>query len=666
MPLVQPVIVPFEGDAKDLERKIDALNRDFDKFAAHTKSANQQVANSTKTVSMGFTEFRSTYSTILDVARGGQQVWQETGQKFVDYAARVRDVSRSLGASAEESSRLVQVADDVGISYQSLTTSLKLAQKDGIDPSVEGLAKLSDKYLSLEPGVKRTQFLLDAFGKSGAEMGKLMEQGGNGIREMSGAIDDSMILTQKALDQARDFEIAQDAMNDTWDAFTYQVAPPLVSVVTDVINHYRDISTSLEENGYWYTLTHQLALDDISAKREESDAALRASESNNEFSGALEDNADALDGNKEAVEAAKDALKDYEEQLEAVSQANEDLESMSRTIAKDQRKYEDDHKDAVDEVAKLEDELAEAREKYSEDFVANAKKAGFAQKDLNDAIKKYGANSEEAFNAREKLNNIKEAQDTSFEGLDETFAKFEEAQGAVTDLEVAWHEAANNMIYDMVLVGVSVGGLLDSEQKALDEYAVKAGIKTQADIDEANRRRDIADATIAGILQSEDVLAEQRKIDAETLRLTEAQTSAESLASAAEQVNAINGVSASIDSATQSYMAMAAAAYKAAAAAKSIPGAGTSGGGSAGSGTTVPPADSGGAGIAGQPYMIGTGAQPEIFVPTTNGTFIPNADKKGMIGGVTYNIVVNNPKKETAENSIRRSMKLANYTGNFA
>jgi hypothetical protein len=70
--------------------------------------------------------------------------------------------------------------------------------------------------------------------------------------------------------------------------------------------------------------------------------------------------------------------------------------------------------------------------------------------------------------------------------------------------------------------------------------------------------------------------------------------------------------------------------------------------------------DSGGPGIAGQPYMIGTGAQPEVFIPQTNGTFVPNADKKL---GSTFNITVNNPKKETAENSIRQALKKLSFIG---
>jgi TP901 family phage tail tape measure protein len=51
------------------------------------------------------------------------------------------------------------------------------------------------------------------------------------------------------------------------------------------------------------------------------------------------------------------------------------------------------------------------------------------------------------------------------------------------------------------------------------------------------------------------------------------------------------------------------------------------------------PRDSGGAGYAGMPYLIGSGAQPELFVPQTNGTFVPNADQM-MGGGDTIHIYV--------------------------
>jgi hypothetical protein len=133
----------------------------------------------------------------------------------------------------------------------------------------------------------------------------------------------------------------------------------------------------------------------------------------------------------------------------------------------------------------------------------------------------------------------------------------------------------------------------------------------------------------------------------------------------------MSNVTLAIDSATRSLMAMGEAAARTAAitAGIKIGGMGSSklpkpkiaAGHTPGMGMEDN-RDSGGPGFAGTPYMIGTGAQPEIFVPDTNGTFIPNADKK-LGGGSVYNIVVNNPKKETAENSIRSALKNLSYMG---
>ena len=41
--------------------------------------------------------------------------------------------------------------------------------------------------------------------------------------------------------------------------------------------------------------------------------------------------------------------------------------------------------------------------------------------------------------------------------------------------------------------------------------------------------------------------------------------------------------------------------------------------------------DSGGPGKAGTPYLIGTGAQPELFIPSTDGMFMPNGDYQAMM-----------------------------------
>lgn len=66
------------------------------------------------------------------------------------------------------------------------------------------------------------------------------------------------------------------------------------------------------------------------------------------------------------------------------------------------------------------------------------------------------------------------------------------------------------------------------------------------------------------------------------------------------------------------------------------------GGGGGGGGTNSVASsgtrDSGGPGVAGKTYLIGAGAQPELFTPSTNGTFTPNAS---VGGGGPQTILVN-------------------------
>jgi hypothetical protein len=64
----------------------------------------------------------------------------------------------------------------------------------------------------------------------------------------------------------------------------------------------------------------------------------------------------------------------------------------------------------------------------------------------------------------------------------------------------------------------------------------------------------------------------------------------------------------------------------------------------------LPSRDSGGRGTPGQPYLIGQKAQPEIFIPDSAGTFIPNADELG--GGSNFNITID-ARDPGAEGRIR-------------
>jgi len=664
MPTTDPIIIPIEGDPSDFVKDSAKVNSELDKMARGTKTAagaNTGMAQATKAASLSITDLRSAYMIAADAARIAGQVWNATGQEFVNYAEQVKNMSRSLGASAEETSRIIQVADDVRISYDSLKMAMKEAQKDGIEPNIDNLAKLSDAYLSLPPGVQRTQFAIDKFGsKAGPEMEKLLVKGSGAIRDYSAAIDENMIMTEQGIKNSDDYQRKIDDLNDSVTALSMSIGEKLVPVMTDAATMANANVTAFTTFG-----------DVLSGKVKLNDWAASIINANNVYedtgdiiednTDTLIDNSDAVTDNKKAIEASKDALKDYQDALKAVSEENLDNESTSRKIADDRKQYEEDHKKALEEQAEAQRELAAAEAEWREAGEANQRlreDVTFAQHDLNDAIAKYGENSDEAAKARRKLDDAMAATSEGDVKIAEAQAAYDETTKSLQALEIESMKARDSMIYDMIATKLAVDGLTDSELKALDAYAVSKGIKSQADVDETNRRIEEANAVVEGIKASEDVMVEDKKIAEETKRLETAISAEEALAANAAQAESVGVVTASIDSATLSYQRMAEAALATAAAAATIPP--VSGTSSSGSENVMHSRDSGGSGVAGTPYMIGTGAQPEIFIPKTNGTFIPNADKAM---GKTVNINITNPKGEASENSIRRALKQVSYLG---
>lgn len=134
----------------------------------------------------------------------------------IDYAKEVRDLGRTIGATAEESSKLIQAADDVGISAGTLQAALQAAIRKGVEPTIEGISQLAEEYLAIEDPIERTAFLMENFGRSGAALAPLMEQGAAGIKAAGDAAEATgLVMSGEAVQAARDYEIAIDNLDDS-------------------------------------------------------------------------------------------------------------------------------------------------------------------------------------------------------------------------------------------------------------------------------------------------------------------------------------------------------------------------------------------------------------------------------------------------------------------
>lgn len=160
----------------------------------------------------------------------------------VEYGKAVRDMARITGDSVEETSRLIQVSDDLVISQQELEAAMRGAVQKGVDTSIDGLARLSDEYLKLDEGLERSEFLVDNFGQTGLNMGAMMEKGGAGIRAMADSIDDSLIMTDEAIQASRDYEIAMDNLGDSFQGLSYTIGNKAIPVLATFIDFLNEAS----------------------------------------------------------------------------------------------------------------------------------------------------------------------------------------------------------------------------------------------------------------------------------------------------------------------------------------------------------------------------------------------------------------------------------------
>jgi len=101
---------------------------------------------------------------------------------------------------------------------------MKSALRQGITPNIEGIKGLAEQYQSLKSPADKAAFALKMFGKNGLEMAKILEKTPDQIQAMADALEgSSLIMSQDAVQAAKEYRLKLDEMNDSWTALTVTV-----------------------------------------------------------------------------------------------------------------------------------------------------------------------------------------------------------------------------------------------------------------------------------------------------------------------------------------------------------------------------------------------------------------------------------------------------------
>lgn len=276
--------------------RLEQAQRAANATISETGPAAQQSAGLLANLKTSWIELYGAIGVVKEVWQAGQTVWAETGGVFMELADQTRDLMEAIGATSEEASALIAIADDVQISADDIQRAFESAIRRGIDPSVEGLMRLGEEFRSIQDPVEQTRFLMDTFGRTGADLRRLLELDAEAMREMAEeARETGQILSEEQMRMAQAYREATDNLGDAWGKIKLQVGSVVVPALTDVMNAQLKYSEALEGNYRWLLSIPPVGVAYGAFLTLQEGQARKAAAANNELNDSLNQTAAAME-----------------------------------------------------------------------------------------------------------------------------------------------------------------------------------------------------------------------------------------------------------------------------------------------------------------------------------------------------------------------------------
>lgn len=311
---------------------------------------------------------KTTVGNIMGVAGGFAAAWATVNKvvdasidTYVTLTDKVKVFHQMTGMTTEDSSRLVEVFDDMGISQEKVTAAFKFAEKNGFQPTIQSILELHKQYQALGDGQERVAFLQKEFGKSGVELQSFFELGD--VAERLQDVEMGKIVTEEDITDVKEYKEAVDTLNDSWEAFKANMGRVIVPGLTAALDDYN------QNHDKWFS--------SVSARdRQLLQAATRL---NRGLKVDIKDFPDLPSYFRELITPVDSATQSYMAMAEAAGAAAESSQALADATSgvqpiisttddfKSVLDFSGKYMELVDQIAIKEAEIANARsQKYSE------------------------------------------------------------------------------------------------------------------------------------------------------------------------------------------------------------------------------------------------------------------------------------------------------------
>jgi len=190
---------------------------------------------------------------------------------FVETAKHAEDMAAATGLSIDQASRWIAVADDLGVSAESLQGAIGKVVK-GLDKKVwedYGIATHDaaghlkdtndimldafDKLSNIPAGTARAKAGTDLFGKSYAALAPLIGKSRSEMEKYLGAVEKGQVITAAEAKTGKDMRLAMDDLHDSLQEVTLAVggmvaeAAPFVEAAAHMVTATVGLSDTINE-----------------------------------------------------------------------------------------------------------------------------------------------------------------------------------------------------------------------------------------------------------------------------------------------------------------------------------------------------------------------------------------------------------------------------------
>lgn len=168
------------------------------------------------------------------------------------HAADLSDVSlEQLGTGVGRLSRnMAEAAKGTGqavSAFKALGISVTDANTGALRPTTEVMADIADRFVKMEDGAGKTALAIQIFGRAGAQLIPLLNQGGAALRDMAKeAVELGIVIDTRTAKAAEEFNDTLTRIGKVWDGITIRIAAEMLPTLQAIASTFFDVAKNTQ------------------------------------------------------------------------------------------------------------------------------------------------------------------------------------------------------------------------------------------------------------------------------------------------------------------------------------------------------------------------------------------------------------------------------------